>query len=97
LQPSGVAGEADDTSGRLPPLQWLRVCMPRILGERFAHFIREKGRTAEEGVKILLAYGADALTLPDRTFSEVFNEWAAARAAAGDALRTRPWELNRSG
>jgi DNA repair ATPase RecN len=64
--------------------------MPRVLGERFADFIREKGWTAEEGVKILLAYGADALTLPDRTFSEVFNEWAAARAELA-SLRHRAY------
>ncbi|MDQ7850840.1 MAG: hypothetical protein QN152_09760 [Armatimonadota bacterium] len=73
-----------------PPLRRLRVCLPPDLGRRFAHFIREKGWTAEEGVKILLAYGGDALTLPDRTFAEVFNEWAAARAELA-ALRHRAY------
>ncbi len=73
-----------------PPLRRFRVRLPRDLGERFARFIQEKGWTAEEGVKILLAYGADALTLPDRTFAEVFNEWAAARAELA-ALRHRAY------
>lgn len=73
-----------------PPLRRLRVRLPRDLDERFVRFIQEKGWTAEEGVKILLAYGADALTLPDRTFAEVFNEWAAARAELA-ALRHRAY------
>lgn len=81
-----------------PPMERITVTVPGHLRERFERFVREKGWTAEEGVRILLAYAADAVAEHDFTPEETYNEWAAARAefavlrhrvyAASEAIRT---------
>lgn len=81
-----------------PPVERVAVPIPSHLRQRFEDFVREKGWTLEEGVRILLAYGADALTRHRFTPEETYNEWAAARAEyavlrhrayiASEAIRT---------
>jgi len=56
------------------------VRIPAGLRARFEAFVRERGWTPEEGVKILLAYAADVLTASERPADQLHNEWSAARA-----------------
>ncbi len=73
-----------------PRLERVAVPVPPGLSARFEAFIRDKGWTREEGVKILLAYGADYLTFEELTPEQLYNEWAAARAELS-ALRHRAY------
>lgn len=61
-------------------MERIAVPIPARLRTRFEAFIRERGWTPEEGVKILLAYAADALTASERPTEQLHNEWSAARA-----------------
>lgn len=63
-----------------PPTEQRTVVIPPDLRRRFEAFIGVRGWTPEEGVKILLAYAADALTPTSRTPEQVDAEWSAARA-----------------
>lgn len=63
-----------------PPLERVRVPIPPDLRPRFDAFIHERGWTPEEGVRILLAYGADTQTTHIIPPEETYNEWAADRA-----------------
>jgi chromosome segregation ATPase len=81
-----------------PQLERISVGIPGRLRDRFQAFIQEKHWTAEEGVKILLAYGADRLTAPRLSPDLAQDEWSAARAelavlrhrayVADEAIRT---------
>jgi hypothetical protein len=73
-----------------PSLHGRKVRLPSDLQRPFTRFIREKGWTPEEGVKILHAYGADALGVSDRTSEDVYHAWAAARTELA-ALRHRAY------
>ncbi len=63
-----------------PPVERVGVPIPPALRAHFDAFTQERGWTLEDGVKILLAYGADALTAHIIPPEETYNEWAAARA-----------------
>lgn len=63
-----------------PRLERVRVTVPEHLRERFRALVEEKGWTVEEGVKILLAYGADRMTVSSMGPDAAHNEWSAARA-----------------
>lgn len=63
-----------------PGLTRVKVVVPEHLRERLRAFLEEKGWTVEEGVKILLAYGADRVTAGPPDLETVHNEWSAARA-----------------
>ncbi len=86
-------------------MERVTVVIPPELAGRFESVIKKMGWTREEGVKILLAYGADALTSETRSAEEIYNEWAAARAemailrqrayTAAEAIRTL--KLNTTG
>ncbi|MDR7417646.1 MAG: hypothetical protein QN178_01895 [Armatimonadota bacterium] len=63
-----------------PPTERITVEVPEEIKTEFDALIHRMGWTREEGIKILLAYGADTLTRAERSPDEVYNEWAAARA-----------------
>lgn len=63
-----------------PPAERVAVPIPPDVRTRFDAFVEEKGWTPEDGVKILLAYGAGALMASTIPPEEAYNEWAAARA-----------------
>lgn len=73
-----------------PRIERVTVAVPSALRARFEAFIEEKQWTPEEGVKILLAYGADAVMQDRRTAEDAYGEWAAARAELS-ALRHRAY------
>ncbi|MDQ7829649.1 MAG: hypothetical protein QN122_12975 [Armatimonadota bacterium] len=65
-----------------PALARLAVAIPGALLERLEAFVAERGWNLQDGVRILLAYGA-ALHAPgpgDPTAEETVNAWGAARA-----------------
>lgn len=73
-----------------PRIERVTVVVPPALRARFEAFIERKRWTPEEGVKILLAYGADAVLRDLRTVEDAYGEWAAARAELS-ALRHRAY------
>jgi hypothetical protein len=68
------------TEADFPPMESLTVIIPRGLRGRFESFVHKMGWTPEEGVKILLAYGADVLVGQARSAEETYEAWASARA-----------------
>lgn len=73
-----------------PPTERIAVRVPEALRVRLGAFIRETGWTPQEAVKILLAYGADALPGPSRTIEQIQSEWMASRAEMA-VLRQRAY------
>jgi FtsZ-binding cell division protein ZapB len=63
-----------------PPIERVTVVIPPELVDRFESFIGKMGWTREEGVQILLGYGADVLAGRVRSEEETYDDWAAARA-----------------
>ncbi|MDR7521213.1 MAG: hypothetical protein QN168_01995 [Armatimonadota bacterium] len=73
-----------------PSLERIAVRLPDRLRARLDAFIAMKGWTPQEAVKILLAYGADAMLAPSLTIEQIQNEWMAARAEMA-VLRQRAY------
>jgi FtsZ-binding cell division protein ZapB len=81
-----------------PPIERITVVIPPELVSRFESFVSKMGWTREEGVQILLGYGADVLAGQVRSAEETYDDWAAARAemailrqrvySATEAIRT---------